>query len=158
MFVAQYSAFLEKEFILKRASGSGIDIQEVPESKDAKPEVELDNQEDVDESQQAAKTPVETPSIRRSGRIHREPERYGFVMTRYEIFVVDHDEPATYREVVSDLEFDKWFEAMNVEIQSMYDNQVWNLVDAPKNSRTVGCKWVFKKKIDMDGKVHTYKA
>ena len=47
---------------------------------------------------------------------------------------------------------------MNVEMQSMYDNQVWNLVDAPANSKTIGCKWIFKKKIDMDGKVHTFKA
>src|SRR5665811_779560 len=52
----------------------------------------------------------------------------------------------------------KWQGAMNVEIQSMYDNQVWNLVDPPEGLKTVRCKWVFKKKIDMDGNVHTYKA
>ncbi|KAI3780417.1 hypothetical protein L2E82_10398 [Cichorium intybus] len=39
-----------------------------------------------------------------------------------------------------------------------YDNQVWNLVDNVSGRKTVGCKWIFKKKTDMDGKVHTYKA
>ncbi|GJZ25185.1 retrotransposon protein, putative, ty1-copia subclass [Tanacetum coccineum] len=41
--------------------------------------------------------------------------------------------------------------------RSMYDNQVWNLVDTTLGLKTVGC-WIFKKKTDMDGKVHTYKA
>ena len=40
----------------------------------------------------------------------------------------------------------------------MYDNQVWNLVENVPGRKTVGCKWIFKKKTDMDGKVQTYKA
>nr|GEV21402.1 hypothetical protein [Tanacetum cinerariifolium] len=46
---------------------------------------------------------------------------------------------------------------MNVEMQSMKDNEVWDLVDLPPNGKTVGSKWLFKK-TDMDGAVHTYKA
>ncbi|GJS37150.1 retrotransposon protein, putative, ty1-copia subclass [Tanacetum coccineum] len=48
--------------------------------------------------------------------------------------------------------------AMNAEMQSMKDNQVWRLVDLPPNGETVRSKWLFKKKTDMDGVVHTYKA
>ncbi|GKD49159.1 putative retrotransposon ty1-copia subclass protein, partial [Tanacetum coccineum] len=48
--------------------------------------------------------------------------------------------------------------AMNVEMQSMKDNEVWNLVKLPPNGKTVGSKWLFKKKTDIDGAVHTYKA
>ncbi|GJT95850.1 retrotransposon protein, putative, ty1-copia subclass [Tanacetum coccineum] len=40
----------------------------------------------------------------------------------------------------------------------MKDNKVWELVDLPPNGKTVGHKWLFKKKTDMDGAVHTYKA
>ncbi|GKB17311.1 retrotransposon protein, putative, ty1-copia subclass [Tanacetum coccineum] len=40
----------------------------------------------------------------------------------------------------------------------MKDNQVWHLVDLPPNGKTVGSKWLFKKKTDIDGNVHTYKA
>ncbi|GJU32095.1 retrotransposon protein, putative, ty1-copia subclass [Tanacetum coccineum] len=47
---------------------------------------------------------------------------------------------------------------MNTEMQSMKVNQVWILVDLPPNDQTVGSKWLFKKKTDMDGKVHTFKA
>ncbi|GJU61348.1 putative RNA-directed DNA polymerase [Tanacetum coccineum] len=68
------------------------------------------------------------------------------------------DEPANYNEAMVSPEAAKWKEAMKSEIQSMYDNQVWNLVDITPDLKTVGCKWIFKNKTDMDGKVHTYKV
>nr|GEY65562.1 hypothetical protein [Tanacetum cinerariifolium] len=40
----------------------------------------------------------------------------------------------------------------------MKDNEVWVLVELPPNGKTVGSKWLFQKKADMDGVVHTYKA
>ena len=40
----------------------------------------------------------------------------------------------------------------------MYDNQVWTLIDPTDDWKTIGYKWVFKKKTDMDGNVHTFKA
>nr|GEV76822.1 retrotransposon protein, putative, Ty1-copia subclass [Tanacetum cinerariifolium] len=52
----------------------------------------------------------------------------------------------------------KWIDAMNAEIQSMIGNMVWVLVDFSPGCTTVGSKWIFKKKTDMDGIVHTYKA
>ncbi|GJR30013.1 retrotransposon protein, putative, ty1-copia subclass [Tanacetum coccineum] len=70
----------------------------------------------------------------------------------------DLNEPHNYKAALSDPEFDKWLEAMNTEMQSMKDNQVWVLVDLPPNGRTVRSKWLFKKKTDMDGNVHTFKA
>nr|GEU70984.1 hypothetical protein [Tanacetum cinerariifolium] len=70
----------------------------------------------------------------------------------------DHGEPANYKAVLLDHESDKWLNAMIVEMQSMEDNEVWDLVDLPLNGKTVGSKWLFKKKIDTDGAVHTYKA
>nr|GEZ32488.1 putative retrotransposon Ty1-copia subclass protein [Tanacetum cinerariifolium] len=40
----------------------------------------------------------------------------------------------------------------------MKDNEVYVLVELPPNGKTVGSKWLFKKKTDMDGAIHTYKA
>ena len=53
---------------------------------------------------------------------------------------------------------EKWLEAMKLEMQSMYDNQVWTLIDPPEGLKTIRCKWVFKRKTYMDGNVHTFKA
>ena len=47
---------------------------------------------------------------------------------------------------------------MNLEIDSMYFNQVWELVDLPEGVKPIGCKWIYKRKRGTDGKVETYKA
>nr|GEX00592.1 retrotransposon protein, putative, Ty1-copia subclass [Tanacetum cinerariifolium] len=70
----------------------------------------------------------------------------------------DLNEPANYKAAMLNPESNKWLDAMNAKMQSMKDNQVWRLVDLPPNGKTVGSKWLFKKKTDMDGNAHTYKA
>jgi hypothetical protein len=47
---------------------------------------------------------------------------------------------------------------MKSKIESMHENQVWNLVDPIDGVRPIDCKWVFKKKMRKDGNVHIYKA
>nr|GEY00969.1 retrotransposon protein, putative, Ty1-copia subclass [Tanacetum cinerariifolium] len=63
-----------------------------------------------------------------------------------------------YKAALLDPKSEKWLNAMNVEMQSMKNNEVWILVELPPNGKTVGSKWLFKKKTNMDGNVHTYKA
>nr|GEY78346.1 retrotransposon protein, putative, Ty1-copia subclass [Tanacetum cinerariifolium] len=70
----------------------------------------------------------------------------------------DLGEPANYKVVLLDPESEKWFNVMNVKMQSMKDNEVWVLVELSPNGKTVCSKWIFKKKTDIDGVVHTYKA
>nr|GFD35303.1 putative retrotransposon Ty1-copia subclass protein [Tanacetum cinerariifolium] len=70
----------------------------------------------------------------------------------------DLGELANYKAALLDTESKKWLNAMNLEMQSMKDNKVWVLVELSPNGITVGSKWLFKKKIDMDRNVHTYKA
>ncbi|GKE47398.1 retrotransposon protein, putative, ty1-copia subclass, partial [Tanacetum coccineum] len=48
------------------------------------------------------------------------------------------NEPANYKEAMASPEAAKWKEAMKSEIQSMYNNQVWNLVDTTPVLKTVG--------------------
>nr|GEY62670.1 hypothetical protein [Tanacetum cinerariifolium] len=64
----------------------------------------------------------------------------------------DFDEPPNYKPVLSYPESEKRLEAINIEMQSIKDNKVWVLVELPPNGQTVGSKWRFKKKTDMDGK------
>ena len=37
---------------------------------------------------------------------------------------------------------------MKDEMKSMEDNSVWDLVELPKGSKPIGCKWIFKTKKD----------
>nr|GEU75190.1 hypothetical protein [Tanacetum cinerariifolium] len=66
------------------------------------------------------------------------------------------DEDTSTSEITSEILME--LDAMNAEMQSMIDNNVWVLVDLPPNCKTVRSKWIFKKKTDMDGIVHTYRA
>jgi hypothetical protein len=53
---------------------------------------------------------------------------------------------------------EKWKEAMKDEINSLAKNATWDLVEIPRNRKTVGCKWVNKLKKGVDDKVERYKA
>ena len=74
------------------------------------------------------------------------------------VMFTDLDEPATYKAAMEGPESEKWLGAMKSEIQSMYDNKVWTLVDLPEDRKAVENKWIFKKKTDADGNVTVYKA
>ena len=43
-------------------------------------------------------------------------------------------------------------------MESMYSNSVWSLVEARKGVKPIGCKWIYKRKRRLDGKVETFKA
>ena len=104
--------------------------------------MDKDSQEVV-ESEPIAQEP------KRSGRIRHEPERYGFlIIDDQSIVLMDQDEPTTYREAIEDPNSAKWLGAMEAEMQSMYDNQVWTSVDPPKGAKIIECKWIFKIKAD----------
>ncbi|KAK2404463.1 secreted RxLR effector protein [Trifolium repens] len=157
VFVARTGVFLEREFISKGISGRSVELEEIQEPPIIGHTLEEHEQQpqDVVEEQPAQVEQIQ----RRSNRMRHEPERYGYLITEQgDVLLMDQDEPVTYQEAITGPESEKWLEAMKSEIDSMYTNQVWNLVEPPVGVRPIGCKWVFKKKTDMDGKVHTYKA
>nr|GEV13763.1 putative retrotransposon protein [Tanacetum cinerariifolium] len=96
--------------------------------------------------------------IRRSTRTRHAPDRMCLYIDAEENELEDLGEPANYKAALLDPESEKWLNAMNVEMQSMKDNEVWVLVELPPNGKTVGSMWLFKKKTDMDRNVHIYKA
>jgi hypothetical protein len=92
----------------------------------------------------------------KSTRSRKSPEWFGEPILS--VMMTDLDEPATYTEAMEGPESEKWLEAMKLEIRSMYDNQVWTLVDIPSDRKAVENKWIFKKKTDENGNVIVYKA
>ena len=71
----------------------------------------------------------------------------------------DHkDDPLTLSDAMKDIDSKAWQQAMDLEMDSMYSNQVWELVDLPKGVKPIGCKWIYKRKRGADGRVEIYKA
>nr|GEZ17638.1 putative retrotransposon Ty1-copia subclass protein [Tanacetum cinerariifolium] len=115
----------------------------------------LDHEEDdqeIDEPQS------DINLIRKSSKTRRAPDRMCLSIDADEHELGDLGELANYKAALLDPESKKWLDAMNAEMQSMKDNDVWVLVELPPNARTVGSKWLFKKKTNMDGAVYIFKA
>ncbi|KAK9025215.1 hypothetical protein V6N11_065111 [Hibiscus sabdariffa] len=154
VFVARTGVFLVKDFLSYNGNGRNIELKEVQQQQVHEPEVE-----ETPQVVEGNSTDLETQPLRRSTRQRHEPERYGFlVITHGDVILVDQDETKTYQEAVLSPDSEKWLEAMRSEMDSMSENQVWTLVEPPEGIKPIGCKWVFKKKTDMDGNVQTYKG
>ncbi|WRX29755.1 Reverse transcriptase [Theobroma cacao] len=49
-------------------------------------------------------------------------------------------------------------DVMALELQTLKDNKTWSVVALSPNCHTIGCKWVYKVKMKVDGSVERYKA
>jgi hypothetical protein len=67
----------------------------------------------------------------------------------YEHFsFVSFIEPKKIEEALRDID---WVNAIHEELNNFTRNQVWELVERPKNYNMIGTKWVFRNKEDQDG-------
>nr|GEW72344.1 retrotransposon protein, putative, Ty1-copia subclass [Tanacetum cinerariifolium] len=147
--------FFEKNLITQEVSGRAIDLEEIQD-------------EDTSLFEITSKIPMEVEGfeppqeevipIYRFERTHRTPTRLCLNVEIKEHSLWDLNKPTSYKVAMLDSESNKWTDAMNVEIQSTIDKMVWVLVDLPLACKTVRSKCIFKKKTDIDGIVHTYKA
>ncbi|GJR10154.1 retrovirus-related pol polyprotein from transposon TNT 1-94 [Tanacetum coccineum] len=152
--VARYAEF-EKNLITQEVSGRAIDLEEIQDEDTSPSEITSEIPMEVEGFEPPQEEEI---LIRRSERSRRVPNRLCLNVEAEEHSLGDLNEPTSYKAAMLDPESNKWLDAMNAEMQSMIDNMVWVLVDLPPNCKTVGSKWIFKKKTDMDGIVHTYKA
>lgn len=67
-------------------------------------------------------------------------------------------EPVSDNDAFQDKNAELWQKAMKSEIEYMYFNQVWEIVDPPEGIKSLGCKCIYKIKRGSDGKVETFKA
>ena len=74
------------------------------------------------------------------------------------VAVSDMDDPVSYSHAMAGSESNLWLDTMKVEMNSMYVNKVWKLVDLPERIKPVGFKVIYKKKRGLDGNVETFKA
>ena len=69
--------------------------------------------------------------------------------------VADVHEPESYAEAAKDAH---WRAAMEEEMHALAENETWDLVDAPKVVKLIGCRWVYKVKYNTDSSINRYKA
>ena len=112
-------------------------------------------------SEGQTKQPQEQMPLRRSTREKRSAISNDFI-----VFLQEHedgiglveDDPINFQQAMQSDNSQKWIDAMNEEMKSMKDNEVWELVPLPEGKKPIGCKWIFKTKRDSKGNVERYKA
>lgn len=60
-----------------------------------------------------------------------------------------------YNEAMSNVDAHLWQGATKAKLESMYSNDLLDLVEVPKGVKPIRCKWVYKRMRVVDGKVET---
>ena len=78
---------------------------------------------------------------RHSGRIVWPPIRFIGLGETYEAISEEAEsDPYTYEEAINDIDAYHWVKDMKSELDSMYFNQVWDLVKASNDIKPISCK------------------
>ena len=93
-----------------------------------------------------------TQELRRTTRKIKPNPRYANAAFVDEPILV---EPSSYEEASKG---PQWRKAMEEEIKALNDNQTWDLVPRPNETKPISCKWVYQVKTRPDGSIKRYKA
>ncbi|KAF5781986.1 putative RNA-directed DNA polymerase [Helianthus annuus] len=93
--------------------------------------------------------------LRRSTRNRHPSTRYS---TDEYVLLTDGGEPGCYEEAMEDEHKREWVEAMQDEMNSLYENNTFELVKLPKGKRALKNKWVYKVKTEEHTSRPRYKA
>ncbi|GJZ70961.1 zinc finger, CCHC-type containing protein, partial [Tanacetum coccineum] len=113
--------------------------------------------------------PSEIPEPRKGKRV-RKAKSYGFDFQLYlveglrnqvgsqsHIQLKHGEDPRTYNEAMQSRDATFWKEAIDDEIGSIMKNNTWVLWDLPQGCKPLGCKWIFKRKMKVDGTIDKFK-
>ena len=97
--------------------------------------------------------PSESHALRRSHMITTLPSH----LRAFHCFsaLASLQEPLSFHEASSN---PLWQQAMKEELDALHKIGTWDLVDLPSRKSAIGCKWVYKVKIQSYGTVDLYKA
>ncbi|GJS43237.1 zinc finger, CCHC-type containing protein [Tanacetum coccineum] len=115
-------------------------------------------------------TPTEILKPRRSNRA-RVAKSYGSdfqlylvegsrdeIASQYSYCYSIEEDPKTFDEAMKSRDVAFWKEAVDDEIGSIMENNTWVLSGLPPGCKPLGCKWIFKKKMKVDGTIDKFKA
>ncbi|GKA23983.1 zinc finger, CCHC-type containing protein [Tanacetum coccineum] len=137
----------------------------IPRPKDIIPNSDESQRDDHSDD-----VPSEIPEPRKGKRV-RKAKSYG---SDFQLYLVEgsrdqvgsqysycysiEEDPRTYNEAMQSRDAAFWKEAIDDEIGSIMENNTWVLSDLPPGCKPLGCKWIFKRKMKVDGTIDKFKA
>jgi hypothetical protein len=67
-------------------------------------------------------------------------------------------DPVTYKSAMKTSNAKDWQAAVDLELDTLRNNQTWIAMPKPKTANPLHSKWVFKTKLDANGKIERFKA
>jgi hypothetical protein len=107
------------------------------------------------QSHQQQTVDLETPVRSRPKRQVQKPNRLNYFVSQNKM---NELEPSSYHEATQSPQKDQWIKAMNEELNSINENQTWEITDLPSGRKAIGSKWVFKIKRNEIGEIAQFKA
>ncbi|GKB14277.1 zinc finger, CCHC-type containing protein, partial [Tanacetum coccineum] len=158
-----------------------VSINSIIESRDAifdenrfssipRPKNIIPNSDESQRDDHSDDVPSEIPEPRKGKRV-RKAKSYG---SDFQLYLVEgsrdqvgsqysycysiEEDPRTYNEAMQSRDSAFWKEAIDDEIGSIMENNTWVLSDLPPGCKPLGCKWIFKRKMKVDGTIDKFKA
>lgn len=155
--VKGYRVFDEQRGIVIFSRDVRFDEDTVPVTRAISQQDEDSDDEPVDDvtSQEQEEQNQEPVPLRRSQRERRSPDRYGEWVAAV---AQDYESPRSFSEAMKNPDKGRWQSAMKDEMDSLKANDVWELVSPPTGRKVLGCKWVYKVKVNAEGNVERHKA
>ncbi|GKB20874.1 zinc finger, CCHC-type containing protein [Tanacetum coccineum] len=72
--------------------------------------------------------------------------------------VTEENDPKIFDEAIKSQDVAFWKEAINDEMDFIMGNNTWVLTNLPPGCKPLGCKWIFKRKLKVDGTAEKFKA
>ncbi|TYK26932.1 gag/pol protein [Cucumis melo var. makuwa] len=92
-----------------------------------------------------------------NGRVVSQPNHYlGLTETQVVIPGDGVEEALFYKQAMNDVDKDQWVKAMDLEMESMYFNSVWKLVDLLEWVKPIGCKWIYEERFSWEATFYDY--
>lgn len=131
--------------------------QEIYSSNDTDPEEPsiLSTDNPLDKTYIPGESSLESDDDSSSFQSMEDSKEYANMVT---MLSYSSDEPLTVQEALSGKDAKQWRDAMQDEYNSFYKNNCWTLSDKKEGQKPVKCKWVFKIKRGLNGKIIKYKA
>jgi hypothetical protein len=98
------------------------------------------------------------PELRRSERIKKPPkylEDYAACAYNVESYINDLPD---YEELVDRKDKENWLQAVHEELESLEENNTWEVVPKPTGKKVIDNKWVFTLKRNDSDEIERYKA